>query len=55
MHLLEPTLAARNADGTVDMARFGESAHVKAYPLFYVEGLQAASLFYISDDSSFRA
>jgi 3-oxoacyl-[acyl-carrier-protein] synthase II len=50
MHLLEPTLAARNADGSVDMGRFGESAHVKAYPLFYVEGLQAASLFYISDN-----
>jgi 3-oxoacyl-[acyl-carrier-protein] synthase II len=50
MHLLEPTLAARNPDGTVDMGRFGESAHVKAYPLFYVEGLQAASLFYISDN-----
>ena len=50
MHLLEPTLAARNPDGSVDMGRFGESAHVKAYPLFYVEGLQAASLFYISEN-----
>jgi 3-oxoacyl-[acyl-carrier-protein] synthase II len=49
MHLLEPTLAARNPDGSVDMTRFGESAHVSAYPLFYVEGLQAASLFYISE------
>jgi 3-oxoacyl-[acyl-carrier-protein] synthase II len=49
MHLLEPTLAARNDDGSVDMARFGESAHVTAYPLFYVEGLQAAPLFYVSE------
>lgn len=49
MHLREPTLAARNPDGSVDMARFGESAHGSAYPLFYVEGLQAASLFYISE------
>lgn len=49
MHLLEPTLAARNPDGSVDMGRFGESAHTTAYPLFYVEGLQAASLFYISE------
>ena len=49
MHLLEPTLAARNPDGSVDMVRFGESAHGSAYPLFYVEGLQAASLFYISE------
>ncbi|MGH2933929.1 MAG: beta-ketoacyl-[acyl-carrier-protein] synthase family protein [Gaiellaceae bacterium] len=49
MHLLEPTLAARNPDGSVDIARFGESAQTTAYPLFYVEGLQAAPLFYISE------
>lgn len=54
MHLLEPTLAARNPDGSVDMARFGESAHMSAYPLFYVEGLQAASLFYISERFQLR-
>ena len=48
-HLLEPTLAARNEDGSVDVHRFGESAHTSAYPLFYVEGLQAASLFYVSE------
>jgi 3-oxoacyl-[acyl-carrier-protein] synthase II len=48
-HLLEPTLAARNEDGSVDVIRFGESAHTTAYPLFYVEGLQAASLFYVSE------
>jgi 3-oxoacyl-[acyl-carrier-protein] synthase II len=48
-HLLEPTLAARNEDGSVDVIRFGESAHSTAYPLFYVEGLQAASLFYVSE------
>ncbi len=48
-HLMEPTLAARNPDGTVDMQRFGESAHSTAYPLFFVEGLQAGSLFYISE------
>jgi len=54
MHLLEPTLAARNPDGSVDMERFGESAHGTAYPLFYVEGLQAASLFYISERFQLR-
>jgi 3-oxoacyl-[acyl-carrier-protein] synthase II len=48
-HLLEPTLASRSEDGSVDVRRFGESAYTAAYPLFYVEGLQAASLFYISD------
>jgi 3-oxoacyl-[acyl-carrier-protein] synthase II len=48
MHVLEATQAARNPDGTVDMVRFGESARSTVYPLFYVEGLQAASLFYIS-------
>src|SRR5438067_10411319 len=48
MHLLEGTLVARNEDGTVDMRRLGESASSAFPPLFYVEGLQAASLFYIS-------
>lgn len=48
-HLLEPTVAARNPDGTVDFQRFGESAYSTAYPLFYVEGLQAGALFYISE------
>ena len=35
-HLLEPTLAARSEDGSVDVRRFGESAYTTAYPLFYV-------------------
>jgi 3-oxoacyl-[acyl-carrier-protein] synthase II len=48
MHVLEATLLARNEDGTVDLLRFGESAFTSAYPLFYVEGLQAGSLFYVS-------
>jgi len=48
-HLLEPTVAARNADGTVDFRRFGESAYSSAYPLFYVEGLQAGALYYVSE------
>ena len=53
-HLLEPTVAARNADGTVDFKKFGESAYSTAYPLFYVEGLQAGSLFYISEVHGFQ-
>jgi 3-oxoacyl-[acyl-carrier-protein] synthase II len=48
-HLLEATLAARNDDGSVDILRFGESAQRTAYPLFFVEGLQHASLFYVSE------
>src|SRR5690348_9169424 len=48
MHLLEGTLVARNEDGSVDFHRLGEKAASAFYPLFYVEGLQAASLFYVS-------
>ena len=45
----EACLSVRNEDGTVNMLRFGEVAQSLVYPLFYVEGLQAASLFYISE------
>ncbi|MGI8554144.1 MAG: beta-ketoacyl-[acyl-carrier-protein] synthase family protein [Dehalococcoidia bacterium] len=48
MQMLEAYEAALNPDGTADIHRFGESARSTAPPLFYVEGLQAASLFYIS-------
>ena len=48
MHLLEGTLEGRNPDGSVDFERLGKSAS-KFHPLFLLEGLQAASLFYISD------
>jgi 3-oxoacyl-[acyl-carrier-protein] synthase II len=48
MHLSVPALAASNPDGSVDLRRFGESAFSEAYPLFFVEGLPAGSLFYIS-------
>ena len=48
MHILEGSLVARNDDGTVDLKRLGANASSAFYPLFYVEGLQAASLFYVS-------
>jgi 3-oxoacyl-[acyl-carrier-protein] synthase II len=48
MSLLDGALVARNPDGSVDMRRMGQEAASAFYPLFYVEGLQAASLFYIS-------
>ena len=50
LHLLEATLVARQEDGTADIRKLGESASSSFYPLFYVEGLQAASLFYISQE-----
>jgi len=53
-HLLAATLAARLPDGSVDVRRFGEIAPTSAYPLFYIEGLQAASLFYVSQAFGFR-
>ena len=48
-HLLEPAVAARAEDGSVDTRRFGEVAPSTVPPLFFLEGLQAADLFYISD------
>jgi 3-oxoacyl-[acyl-carrier-protein] synthase II len=48
MHILEASLVARNEDGSVDIRRLGEQAGSAFYPLFYVEGLQAASIFYVS-------
>jgi 3-oxoacyl-[acyl-carrier-protein] synthase II len=53
-HLERATAEARRDDGTVDVRRFGEVATQTAYPLFYVEGLQAASLFYISQAFGLR-
>lgn len=46
--VLEAALAARRPDGTVDMQRLGKEAS-RVYPLFYVEGLPGASLFYLSE------
>jgi 3-oxoacyl-[acyl-carrier-protein] synthase II len=46
--ILDAVLVARNDDGSLDLRRLGAEASSAFYPLFYVEGLQAASLFYIS-------
>ena len=54
MNILEGSLVARNDDGTVDIRRLGESASSAFHPLFYVEGLQAASIFYISQAHSLK-
>ena len=45
--LLDAALAARGPDG-VDVQRFGERSRSAVQPLFFVQGLQSASLFYIS-------
>jgi 3-oxoacyl-[acyl-carrier-protein] synthase II len=54
MNILEGSLVARNDDGSVDIRRLGESASSAFHPLFYVEGLQAASIFYISQAHSLK-
>jgi 3-oxoacyl-[acyl-carrier-protein] synthase II len=46
--MVDAALAARAEDGSVDMATMGTEGAKRFYPLFYVEGLQAAALFYIS-------
>jgi 3-oxoacyl-[acyl-carrier-protein] synthase II len=46
--ILEAALSGRNEDGSVSIAKLGEQASSIFNPLFYVEGLQAAALFYVS-------
>jgi 3-oxoacyl-[acyl-carrier-protein] synthase II len=48
-HFEEVAVEVRGEDGTVDMQRFGAAASSGVHPLFFVEGLQGASLFYISE------
>ena len=48
-HFEQVAVDVRDADGTVDMQRFGELSS-EVYPLFFVQGLQNASLFYISEN-----
>jgi 3-oxoacyl-[acyl-carrier-protein] synthase II len=52
--VIEAVLVSRNPDGTADMTRMGTEGAAQFYPLFYVEGLQAASLFYISQAHGLR-
>jgi 3-oxoacyl-[acyl-carrier-protein] synthase II len=41
-------LAARREDGTADMGLMGSEGAARFYPLYFIEGLQAAALFHIS-------
>ncbi|WP_116949772.1 beta-ketoacyl-[acyl-carrier-protein] synthase family protein [Jiangella endophytica] len=52
--VLDAVLLARNEDGTADVRRMGTEGAAQFYPLFYVEGLQAAALFYISQAHHLR-
>ncbi|MGW4120601.1 beta-ketoacyl-[acyl-carrier-protein] synthase family protein [Nocardia sp. NPDC004711] len=52
--VLDAVLLARNPDGSADLARMGTDGAAAFYPLFYVEGLQAAALFYISQAHGLR-
>jgi len=48
-HFQDVAVAVRDDNGLVDMRRFGELAFEQVHPLFYIEGLQGGSLFYLSD------
>jgi 3-oxoacyl-[acyl-carrier-protein] synthase II len=50
----EASVQARGGDGHADMNRFGELAYGSVHPLFFIEGIQGASLFYISEAHSLR-
>lgn len=52
--VIDAAIGARDEDGRVDMHRFGEQAQTGVRPLFFLGGLQAASLFYISDAYKLR-
>ncbi len=50
----DAALEARGEDGVVDTARFGEIAMRSVPPLFFLEGLQGATLHYLSEAFSLR-
>jgi 3-oxoacyl-[acyl-carrier-protein] synthase II len=53
-HFEEIAVAVREQDGHVDMRKFGELAPSGVHPLFFIEGIQGASLFYISEAHTLR-
>jgi 3-oxoacyl-[acyl-carrier-protein] synthase II len=53
-HFEEIAVAVRDEDGRVDMRQFGTMASSGVHPLFFIEGLQGASLFYISEAYTLR-
>jgi 3-oxoacyl-[acyl-carrier-protein] synthase II len=53
-YFAESSVAARDVEGKADIRRFGELAYNSVHPLFYLEGIQGASLFYISEQWGLR-
>ncbi|WP_156725856.1 beta-ketoacyl-[acyl-carrier-protein] synthase family protein [Streptomyces apocyni] len=53
-HLLTGSLAGRAEDGKADLRQLGERASSAFYPLYFVEGLQSASLFHLSHAHGFK-
>ncbi|MBF5002325.1 beta-ketoacyl-[acyl-carrier-protein] synthase family protein [Nocardia sp. BSTN01] len=52
--LIENLQQVRRPDGTADLQALGEGSRTIVPPLFYVEGLQSASLFHISQIHGIR-
>ncbi len=53
-HFEEIAVEVRGEDGRVDMRRFGTLAPSGVHPLFFIEGIQGASLFYLSEAFGLR-
>lgn len=53
-HFEEIAVAVRDEHGNVDMRQFGELAPSGVHPLFFIEGIQGASLFYVSEAFALR-
>jgi 3-oxoacyl-[acyl-carrier-protein] synthase II len=53
-HFEEVAVAVRGEDGSVDMRQFGTLAPSGVHPLFFIEGIQGASLFYVSEAFALR-
>lgn len=47
--MIDGVTEGRDENGHIDTRRFGEESFGSIPPLFYIEGLQASSLFYVSD------
>lgn len=50
----EASVEARDESGHADIRRFGELAYGSVHPLFFIEGIQGASLFYVSEAYNVR-
>jgi 3-oxoacyl-[acyl-carrier-protein] synthase II len=53
-HFEEIAVAVRDEHGSVDMRQFGTLAPSGVHPLFFIEGIQGASLFYVSEAFALR-